>query len=66
MSENVFYLKEIRILRVNPHSEISSDLPAGSYRSCVANGLILVSSEAAGWLSDYERDSSSSFMLYLL
>lgn len=65
MSENVFYLRK-RKLGASLHSEISSDLPAGSFRSCVANGLILVSSEAAGWLSDYERDSSYSLMLYLL
>lgn len=34
--------------------EENSDLPAGSYRSHVAIGLILVSSEATGWLCDYQ------------
>lgn len=30
----------------------NSDLPAGSYRSHVATGLIMVSNEATGWLGD--------------
>lgn len=37
-----------------PLFDENSDLPAGSYRSLVAIGLIMVSSEATGWLCDYQ------------